>query len=480
MCDENGILFLRQPARSPDNAMDTTASTSTATHRPLKRRRLNERVDTPLICLDTYQANDAYINKTFKIRALGVGDGTFRDSWSQASTFDTFVSMPRDTKIITKLDMSVIAQYINDFVKDDFSNVKVKQSTVVGASRSVPLLPAWSAIQQSLGRFADQANRFQGLLYHSTVGIFGQIRTQPSWGWLTWRGEKLSRNQQIKYATSLDAGNILRAIGTIRGQWKQQSTIEGRNKLDRLTSELVKRCVFPAQQYIAKKLGDLNWTADKPVILKLIISWVVVKPRMCSVFLCPAAFWDNTGMKGWRGHIEMYIKNLSWVKTSFPQLPIISMCSLAFEDVGVIAKIFDASVKLRKDYNNTSARYYKDHSLGSASEMKWIAPPLKVSPSGGFEEDKIFLSGVTIRHSRQNRDNVDFKTLLSMETYASVDDALQAINSRITEGSASFKVRSARESWRLDAQGHFDWNQTIETTIDPVGFNFFQRGRANR
>ena len=183
-------------------------------------------------------------------------------------------------------------------------------------------------INKSLGRFDDQANRFHGLLYHSTVGIFGQIRTQPAWGWLTWRGEKLSRNQQIKYATSLDAGNILRAIGTIRGQLKQQSTVEGRNKLDRLTSELVKRCVLPAQKYIAKKLGDLSWNANKPVILKFII--------------------------------------------------------------------------------------------------------------------------------------------------------LQAINSRITEGNAGFEVRSARESWRPDAQGHFDWSQPIETTIDPVGFNFFQLGRAGR
>ena len=246
----------------------------------------------------------------------------------------------------------------------------------------------------------------------------------------------MSRNQQIKYATSLDAGNILREIGTIRGQLKQQSTVEGRNKLDRITSELVKRCVLllllllPAQKYIAKKLGGLSWNADKPVILKLIILWVVVKPRMCSVFLCPAAFWDNTGMKGWRGHVEMYVKNLTWIKTGFSQLPIISMCSLAFEDIGVISKKIDTSVKLRKDNNNTSARYYKDYSLGSASDMKWIAPPLKGSPSCGFEEDEIFVSGVTIRHNRPNKDNVDFKTLLSMETYASIDDALQAINSK--------------------------------------------------
>ena len=167
----------------------------------------------------------------------------------------------------------------------------------------------------------------------------------------------MSRNQQIKYATSLDAGNlILRAIGTIRGQLKQQSTVEGRNKLDRLTSELVKRCVLPAQKYIAKKLGDLSWNADKPVILKLIILWVVVKPRMCSVFLCPAAFWDNTGMKGWRGHVKMYVKNLPWIKSGFPQLPIISMCSLAFKDIVVISKNFDTSVKLRKDYINTWQR----------------------------------------------------------------------------------------------------------------------------
>ena len=41
--------------------------------------------------------------------------------------------------------------------------------------------------------------------------------------------------------------------------------------------------------------------------------------------------------------------------------------------------------------------------------MKWIAPSLKGSPSGGFEEDEIFVSGVTIRHNRPNKDNVDFK-----------------------------------------------------------------------
>ena len=38
MREENGKLFLRQPARSSDAAMDT--STSTAAPRPLKRKRL--------------------------------------------------------------------------------------------------------------------------------------------------------------------------------------------------------------------------------------------------------------------------------------------------------------------------------------------------------------------------------------------------------------------------------------------------------
>ena len=104
--------------------MDT--STSTAAPRPLKRKRLNERVDTSLISLESYRANDAYINRTFKIRALGAGDGTFKDSWSRASTFDKFFNIPRDTKTITKLDMNTIALYINDFVKDDFARVKVR------------------------------------------------------------------------------------------------------------------------------------------------------------------------------------------------------------------------------------------------------------------------------------------------------------------------------------------------------------------
>ena len=142
MREENGKLFLRQPARSSDAAMDTS-STSTAAPRPLKRKRLNERVDTSLISLESYRANDAYINRTFKIRALVAGDGTFKDSWSRASTFDTFINMPRDTKTITKLDLSTIALYINDFVKDDFAKVKVGQSISAAVSRSASQLPAW-------------------------------------------------------------------------------------------------------------------------------------------------------------------------------------------------------------------------------------------------------------------------------------------------------------------------------------------------
>ena len=141
MREENGKPFLCQPARSSDTAMDT--STSTAAPRPLKRKRLNERVDTSLISLESYRANDAYINRTFKIRALVAGDGTFKDSWSRASTFDTFINMPRDTKTITKLDLSTIALYINDFVKDDFAKVKVGQSISAAVSRSASQLPAW-------------------------------------------------------------------------------------------------------------------------------------------------------------------------------------------------------------------------------------------------------------------------------------------------------------------------------------------------
>ena len=46
-----------------------------------------------------------------------------------------------DTKTITKLDMNTIALYINDFVKDDFAKVKVRQSTSAAVSRSASQLP---------------------------------------------------------------------------------------------------------------------------------------------------------------------------------------------------------------------------------------------------------------------------------------------------------------------------------------------------
>ncbi len=71
-------------------------------------------------------------------------------------------------------------------------------------------------IIQGLGRYSDLANRFEGLMFSGEKSLFGRIKAPMSWGWLVWRGSKLSQSQLTKYALSLDAGNILKVIAMYR------------------------------------------------------------------------------------------------------------------------------------------------------------------------------------------------------------------------------------------------------------------------
>ncbi len=76
-------------------------------------------------------------------------------------------------------------------------------------------------------------------------------------------GSELSQAQLTKNATSLDVGNILKAITIQRGQIKRGPRSSAAvDKLSKLCNELAKRCVNPAQKFLALYCKDTTWKED--------------------------------------------------------------------------------------------------------------------------------------------------------------------------------------------------------------------------
>jgi len=359
---------------------------------------------------------------------------------------------------------------------------KVRTADLIKKKEAITVGEKWQAVVQGLGRFSDLANRLDGLLYQKNVSIWGQMQSEPAFGWLVWRGSKLSKNQLVKYANSLDAGNQLKAIGVQRGQLAKKkmtnaTRVIATNKLRKLSKKLAERCIHGAQKYIVRKLGDANHEVSHTAIKQLIASFAFDKPKMETRFQCPVAYWDNSGQQGWKGQIEMMVKNYKQVLCAYPQLPWISCMSLPYEDLGIVQEILGERPFTRAEYAETTAKHFSSKTLSCAKMIKVVFPPMKGSPSGATEDAQTIVGGVACRIERQNEDIINVEAMKVFEKYASVEEAGGKLIDRMGQGKAQREVIGENTAYKIkvNAAKTCTWTEVPGHRVTTTGGNFFQK-----
>jgi hypothetical protein len=127
---------------------------------------------------------------------------------------------------------------------------------VTAGGENLDMAKKWDLVVQGLGRYSDIANRHEAILYPKRTSLWGRVKTDVNVnGWLTMRGSCLSQAQLTKYASSLDAGNVLKAISVQKGQiarprqkTNQATDKSAKEKLGRLVKVLKNMLIHPAQK----------------------------------------------------------------------------------------------------------------------------------------------------------------------------------------------------------------------------------------
>jgi len=332
------------------------------------------------------------------------------------------------------------------------------------------------AIVQGLGRMSDGATRYESLMYSKHVHIYGTHKFPPTYGFLTLRGSKLSKVQLTKFATSQDAGTILRAIGLMNGKKKKKNAAPDKkaedNKRRQLVAALYNRCIHPAQQYIVKQLLKKDFSEREAVML-LIRSWLVAKPKANACFIAPLAYWDGSNSGNYETVVDMFMNRVPDVKTAFPQLPWLSLTMMVYEDIGVISASLGEKLNVRSQYTNTTTRFAKSRTYSIAVKPQWVFPPLKGSPSDAGNVTTLSVGGVTARIERENKDRIDPDALLADEAYASVDAAMTALKLLISKGPTRTEVSGQTRAYPKNSAGVIDWeNPENNKKVETLGGSF--------
>ena len=225
----------------------------------------------------------------------------------------------------------------------------------------------WNLVIQGMGRFTDVANRFDSIMYPKMISVWGSVKVPESAGWLTMRGSKCSRSLLVKYATSLDAGNLLKAIAVQRGHYTSNRKGDNqaliKTKLTHLVKAMKKLVIHPAQKYFMEQVLVKSNEFNRAEVMTFVNSLLVAKPKRNVVFAAPIAYWDPkiSAANDWKDQIVMYDRRRTEVFCSFPQMPVISMMMCPYEDERVFHFITGVKMMRRKGIGKPSAIHIIDH-----------------------------------------------------------------------------------------------------------------------
>jgi len=454
MDDDDDEVMLAEPeastsatpaAQPPAKKVKTTVETSIKVKAPPKAKKgkfvkvyKKPKEDGPLTIEakeDLGDPDPAIKNRDFYLRAVGnpgKANATYLNRNTDAATKTTYKADAGRISFTIKVTAWTLHKFINHVLLGASplrTNILEKMADATPEERAEEI---WSEIQKHLGQFIVQAYRLASLLYDRKKGIpvYGKMCTPVAANWLAVDGAFVNKRELVRQAVNLGPGNQMKSLAWLNSYVKRVPGDEGAvRKRSRISGALENSLLHPAQKYLARSLGRKSEKNKFEVAhaRALISSMCVIKPKMKKKFYVPLAYFDGGSPNTWQGHIEMFLRRLNNVFTADPQLPIILMMNLGFENAGIVDFALGQTMTTRSEMKDVGVHYYPQKTVKNALAPQRVFPPLVGSASDSQYSNSMFISGSAVRVQCVNKDRFSPEALIANEDYASCEAAAKVL-----------------------------------------------------